>query len=77
MKDRNKHKRNPHRIIPEHEVKKSAPNRCGFVPNHFDDDNPDDVELWQIWLHSHDGEEVKRATFGDLEAAGFKVKGRA
>jgi hypothetical protein len=59
----------PRGIVPEFRVEKKR-TRAGFAPAHFDEDN--DVEIWQVWCQNAEGEESRRATFEDLEKAGFK-----
>lgn len=46
--------------------------RAGFRPAQWD--NEEDVELWQVWLRSSDGEKSKRATWQDLDAIGVKPR---
>jgi hypothetical protein len=53
------------RTVPEFE-KRTKKTRAGFVSSY-----EETVELWQVWCKSADGDE-KRATFGDMRAAGFK-----
>lgn len=64
--------KNPNRLVPEVKFKAQQKHRAGFVPNFTDSD--DDVELWQIWMHSSDGEQSRRATFADLDKAGFQKR---
>lgn len=61
----------PRGIVPEFHVA-SKRTRAGFAPG-FDED---DVELWQVWCQTADGEQSRRATFDDLAKAGFKPRKR-
>lgn len=58
------------RYVPEYEAPAT---RAGFVPNHdWTQDN--ETELWQVWCVSGNGDRSRRATFADLDRAGFKPK---
>jgi hypothetical protein len=60
------------RIVPEFQVRTDPPRRAGFIPTYFEEEA--DIEVWQVWLRSADGEDNRRATFGDMKAAGFKPR---
>lgn len=47
--------------------------RAGFIPADYDD--PNDVELWQVWLRNNDGDEI-RARKSHIRRAGFVERRR-
>lgn len=57
-------------IVPEFYMKAQEPGRAGFVPS----DDEGLVELWQLWCRMAEGEDARRATLSDLDAAGFMKK---
>lgn len=58
------------KIIPEFYMRSEPEKRAGFVPG----DDEGLVELWQLWCRMAEGEDARRATFRDLQRAGFVEK---
>jgi hypothetical protein len=61
----------PTLLIPEFWVPREV-RRAGFIP--ADDDKEHEIELWQLWCRSSDGEDARRATLEDLAHAGFVLR---
>jgi len=55
------------RIVPEFKMRGEPVRRAGFIPGY----EQGDVEVWQLWCRTADGEDAHRATFQEVRKAGF------
>lgn len=60
------------RIVPEFKMRSEPTRRAGFIPS----DDQGDVEVWQLWCRTADGDEAHRATFREVRKAGFVRRNR-
>ena len=55
------------RLVPEFKMRAEGTQRAGFIPSY----DEGEVEVWQLWCRTADGDDAHRATFREVRKAGF------